>query len=43
MTAARYRTIVADPPWEIGAFPEWADGRGMIATPQSLEHVEVAA
>jgi N6-adenosine-specific RNA methylase IME4 len=29
----RYRTIVADPPWPIGDFPEWADGEGMIACP----------
>lgn len=29
----RYRTIVADPPWEIGAFPEWGEGRGTIPTP----------
>lgn len=29
----RYRTIVADPPWPIGDFPEWADGKGVIATP----------
>jgi N6-adenosine-specific RNA methylase IME4 len=33
MPDQRYRTIVADPPWEIGAFPEWGDGKGMIATP----------
>jgi N6-adenosine-specific RNA methylase IME4 len=29
----RYRTIVADPPWPIGDFPEWADGRGSVACP----------
>jgi N6-adenosine-specific RNA methylase IME4 len=29
----RYRTIVADPPWEIGDFPEWSDGRGSIPCP----------
>jgi N6-adenosine-specific RNA methylase IME4 len=29
----RYRTIVADPPWDIGDFPEWGDGSGTIATP----------
>jgi N6-adenosine-specific RNA methylase IME4 len=32
---SRYRTIVADPPWEIGDFPEWGDGKGTIATPYS--------
>jgi N6-adenosine-specific RNA methylase IME4 len=31
--SGRYRTIVADPPWEIGAFPEWGSGRGTIPTP----------
>lgn len=38
----RYRTIVADPPWPIGAFPEWADGEGLIPTPyptMSLEDI----
>lgn len=29
----KYRTIVADPPWPIGDFPEWADGKGFIPTP----------
>lgn len=29
----KYRTIVADPPWPIDAFPEWADGTGTIPTP----------
>jgi N6-adenosine-specific RNA methylase IME4 len=29
----RYRTIVADPPWEIGDFPEWGEARGTIDTP----------
>ena len=29
----KYRTIVADPPWPIGDFPEWADGDGFIPTP----------
>lgn len=29
----RYRTIVADPPWPIGDFPEWGDGRGTVPTP----------
>jgi N6-adenosine-specific RNA methylase IME4 len=39
----RYRTIVADPPWPIGDFPEWADGRGTVATPypsMSLDDIE---
>jgi N6-adenosine-specific RNA methylase IME4 len=31
----RYRTIVADPPWEIGDFPEWGKGSGSIPTPYS--------
>jgi N6-adenosine-specific RNA methylase IME4 len=40
----RYRVIVADPPWEIGAFPEWGDGRGTIATPYStLTLAEISA
>jgi hypothetical protein len=29
----KYRTIVADPPWDIGAFPEWGNGQGSIPTP----------
>jgi hypothetical protein len=29
----RYRTIVADPPWPIQDFPEWAGGTGSIACP----------
>jgi N6-adenosine-specific RNA methylase IME4 len=33
MSTKRYRTIVADPPWEIGDFPEWGDGAGTIACP----------
>lgn len=35
--AVKYRTIVADPPWPIGDFPEWASGKGgsRISTPYS--------
>ncbi len=29
----RYRTIVADPPWPIGDFPEWGAGQGTIPCP----------
>ncbi len=29
----KYRTIVADPPWPIGDFPEWAEGEGTIPCP----------
>lgn len=29
----QYRTIVADPPWQIGDFPEWSDGRGTTPCP----------
>lgn len=29
----KFRTIVADPPWPIGDFPEWGDARGTIACP----------
>jgi N6-adenosine-specific RNA methylase IME4 len=36
----KYRTIVADPPWEIGAFPEWGDGKGTIATPYGTMGLE---
>lgn len=39
----RYRTIVADPPWEIGDFPEWGENKGTIATPyptMSLEAIK---
>lgn len=40
----RYRTIVADPPWPIQDFPEWADGKGSIATPYPTMTVdEIAA
>ena len=30
-----YRTIVADPPWPIGDFPEWGEGKGIVDTPYS--------
>jgi N6-adenosine-specific RNA methylase IME4 len=39
----RYRTIVADPPWPIDGFPEWADGEGTIGVPyptMTLEAIE---
>ncbi len=29
----KYRTIVADPPWEIGDFPAWGEDKGEIKTP----------
>lgn len=41
---AMYRTIVADPPWPIAAFPEWGDGSGTIATPyDTMKMEEIAA
>lgn len=36
----KYRTIVADPPWEIGDFPEWAAGDGLIDCPYETLSVE---
>ena len=29
----RYRTIVADPPWEVGDFPKWGDEDGVTPCP----------
>lgn len=39
----KYRTIVADPPWDVGAFTEWGEGKGLIAWPypaMSLEDIK---
>jgi N6-adenosine-specific RNA methylase IME4 len=36
----RYRTIVADPPWPIGDFPEWAGGKGAIPCPYPTMTIE---
>lgn len=38
-----YRTIVADPPWQIGDFPEWGEGTGTIKTPYPTMTVEEIA
>ncbi len=38
-----YRTIVADPPWPIQDFPEWAEGKGNIPCPyptMSLDEIK---
>lgn len=40
----KYRTIVADPPWPIQDFPEWADGKGFIETPYpTMSLAEISA
>lgn len=31
--SGKYRTIVADPPWPIGDFPEWGSAKGTVACP----------
>jgi N6-adenosine-specific RNA methylase IME4 len=39
----KYRTIVADPPWQIAAFPKWADEDGVTPVPyptMSLDEIK---
>lgn len=40
---SKYRTIVADPPWPIGDFPEWSNGKGFIPCPYPTMSVEEIA
>jgi N6-adenosine-specific RNA methylase IME4 len=39
----RYRTIVADPPWKIGAFPKWSTEDGTTPVPYPTMSVEEIA